>query len=237
MLLLAIDSATPVAGVALWQDGKILREEYSDFRQTHSRDLMPMVDRLLTRCERELDDLTALAVTIGPGSFTGLRIGLATIKGLAMAADKAVVGISTLDVLAHNFAYSSALVCPLLDARKNEVYTAFFNVKSEYPQRLSEDLYYSPEEFVNILRDKKAELGYEKVILLGNGYLPYAEYFQDALAGEYLLAPSHLMFPRAGALADLAAVRAAEGDFDDVRTLRPVYVRLSEAEYQLGKEA
>ena len=237
MLLLAIDSATPVAGVALWGDGRILREEYSDYKQTHSRDLMPMVDRILGSCRVDIEEISALGVSIGPGSFTGLRIGLATVKGLAMAANLPVVGISTLEMMAHNFAHNSALVCPLLDARKNEVYTAFFDVHSSYPRRLSKDLFCSPSEFVEIVKEQRIELNYEKVILLGNGYTPYSEYFQNELGEEYALAPAHLMYPRAGALASLAVERVIKEEFDDARTLKPVYVRLSEAEYQLGKEA
>ena len=127
MYILAIDSATPVAGVALIHDKKLIREDFVNFKKTHSETLMPMADKVLHDCEIEIKDLAAIAVTIGPGSFTGLRIGLAAAKGLSLASAKPLIGISTLDVLAHNLAYTNGLVCPLLDARKQEVYTAFYD--------------------------------------------------------------------------------------------------------------
>jgi tRNA threonylcarbamoyladenosine biosynthesis protein TsaB len=237
LVILGIDSATPVAGVALWQDGKILREDFVNFKKTHSETLMPMVDQVLSQCEKRLEEVTALAVTLGPGSFTGLRIGLAAVKGLSLAASIPVVGVSTLDVMAHNFAFSNALVCPLLDARKQEVYTAFYDVRQAMPSKLGEEIACSPSDFVGRARRVCEESRFEKIILLGDGVYPYQSDFTEQLGEQAMLAPSHLMLPRAAALADLAAVRAAKADFDDGMALRPVYIRLSEAEYRLGKGA
>ena len=125
---------------------QLIREEFVNYKKTHSETLMPMVDNCSRGCDKSTADLTALAVTIGPGSFTGLRIGLATIKGLSLAAALPVVGISTLDVLAHNLAFSDSLVCPLLNARKQEVYTAIYDNRGFYPRRLSEEMACSPQE-------------------------------------------------------------------------------------------
>ncbi|PKM77360.1 MAG: tRNA (adenosine(37)-N6)-threonylcarbamoyltransferase complex dimerization subunit type 1 TsaB [Firmicutes bacterium HGW-Firmicutes-15] len=235
MLILAIDSATPVAGIALLDEEKLIREEFINYKKTHSETLMPMVDQLLRDCERSLQDVTALAITIGPGSFTGLRIGLAAIKGLSLAAGIPVVGISTLDVLAHNIAFGDALVCPLLNARKQEVYTAFYDNYNYYPHRLSEEMACSPQEFTYIALEKAQELGKSRIILLGDGYYPYSELFADHLGDKMLVAPSHLMLTRASALGSLALERVIRRDFDEILTMRPRYIRLSEAENKLGR--
>ena len=234
-MILAIDSSTPVAGVALLDEEKLIREEFINYKKNHSETLMPMIDELLRGCDRSLADLTALAITIGPGSFTGLRIGLATIKGLSLAADLPVVGISTLDVLAHNIVYSDTLVCPMLDARKQEIYTAFYDNHGLYPRKMSEEMACSPQEFVDKALLKAEEIGASRITLLGDGYYPYREMWSDCLGDKLMLAPSHLMLVRSSALGSLAAARAARGDFDEVNCMRPRYVRLSEAESKLGK--
>lgn len=235
MLILAIDSSTPVAGVALLEEEKVIREEFVNYKLTHSETLMPMVDEILQGCEKSLADLTALAVTLGPGSFTGLRIGLAAIKGLSLAADLPVVGISTLDVLAHNLVYSDTLVCPLLNARRQEVYGALYDNRSAYPRRLSEELACSPQDFAEIALEKAQAEGLGRITLLGDGYYPYQELWQEYLGDRLLTAPVHLMLPHASALGSLALPRAARQDYDEIMQLCPRYIRLSEAERKLGK--
>jgi len=235
LYILAIDSATPVAGLALLKEKSVIREEFVNFKKTHSETLMPMVDQVLRESEIGVQDLDAIAVTIGPGSFTGLRIGLAAAKGLSLASGKPLIGVSTLDVLAHNIAFSDSLICPLLDARKQEVYTAFYDSSGIYPLRLTADMACSPEELVNRVQAQAEASARKKVVLLGDGFNPYAQFFQDALQECLQVPPAHLLLPRAAALGSLAWLRAGERDFDDAFTLRPVYVRLSEAEYRLGK--
>ncbi len=235
MYILAIDSATPVAGLALLKEKSVIREEFVNFKKTHSETLMPMVDQVLRESEISVQDLDAIAVTIGPGSFTGLRIGLAAAKGLSLASGKPLIGVSTLDVLAHNIAFSDSLICPLLDARKQEVYTAFYDGSGIYPQRLTADMACSPEELVNRAQAQAEASAKKKIVLLGDGFNPYAQFFQDVLQECLQVPPAHLLLPRAAALGSLAWLRAGDKDFDDAFTLRPVYVRLSEAEYRLGK--
>jgi tRNA threonylcarbamoyladenosine biosynthesis protein TsaB len=159
LLILAVDSATPVAGVALINEDKLIREDFVNYKKTHSETLMPMINKVLSDCDCSIQDVSALAVTTGPGSFTGLRIGLATIKGLCLSSGKPVIGISTLDVIAHNIAYSEALVCPLLDARKQEVYTAIYDVSGLIPVRLTEEVACSPREFVDMTRSAASQYG------------------------------------------------------------------------------
>jgi tRNA threonylcarbamoyladenosine biosynthesis protein TsaB len=235
MLILAIDSATPVAGVALMDDGRLIKEEFSNYKKTHSETLMLMVDRVLNESERTLDQVDALAVTTGPGSFTGLRIGLAAVKGLSMAAGIPVAGVSTLDTLAHNIWAGDALVCPLLDARKQEVYCGFYDVAGKLPLPLLEARACAPEEFLADAVEVAAKYGKNRIILLGDGYYPYTEFFAEKLGQQLLIPPPHLMLPRASALADLGADKLAKGQVEDIMQLRPSYIRLSEAEYRLGK--
>lgn len=235
MLILAIDSATPVAGVALLSEEKLFKEEFSNYKKTHSQTLMVMIDRVMKECESTLDELAAIALSIGPGSFTGLRIGMATVKGLCLAQGIPLVAIPTLDVLAHNIVGSKALICPLLDARKQEVYTAFYDVQDTYPRRLGETTACSPKHFVKAALQMAAEQEREEIILLGDGFYTYKAYFQDALGEKLREAPQHLLLPRASALGSLAIGKVAKGEYDDPVQLRPFYIRLSEAEYRLGK--
>ncbi|MDD2373015.1 MAG: tRNA (adenosine(37)-N6)-threonylcarbamoyltransferase complex dimerization subunit type 1 TsaB [Syntrophomonadaceae bacterium] len=235
MLILAIDSATPVAGVALLNEEKLIKEEFSNYKKTHSETLMVMVDRVLRECQCTIGQVDAFAVTIGPGSFTGLRIGLAAVKGLSMATGKPVTGVSTLDTLAYNLWGSDALVCPLLDARKQEVYCGFYDVTDAVPYALSENLACSPAEFTAKARDMAREKKKDCIILLGDGYYPYADFFQQQLGNSLQIPPPHLMLPRAAALGSLGLKKAHKGEFEDIFKLRPVYIRLSEAEYRLGR--
>lgn len=235
MLILAIDSATPVAGVALINDGKLIKEEFSNYKKTHSETLMVMVDRVLKECECTVNQVDAFAVTTGPGSFTGLRIGLAAVKGLSMATGKPVVGVSTLDTLAHNICSSEALVCPLLDARKQEVYCGFYDVTGSFPRPLLDGMACSPEEFVGQAIAVAQEHQKGRIILLGDGYYPYTDFFVDKLGIKLAIPPLQLMLPRASALASLGADKFKRGKFEDILTLRPSYIRLSEAESRLGR--
>ena len=235
MYILAIDSATPVAGLALLNDERVIREDFIHFKKTHSETLMPGVDRIMHDCELTLDQLGAIAVTIGPGSFTGLRIGLAAAKGLSMSSGKPLIGISTLDVLAGNLVFSDNLVCPLLNARKQEVYTAFYEAGGAYPRRLTQDMACSPQEAATRARELVHRLGKRHITLLGDGYYPYEEFYQEYFREDLQIVPGPLMLPRAAVLGSLAWQRARHNDFDDTFAVRPVYVRLSEAEYRLGK--
>ena len=172
MYILAIDSATPVAGVALLRDESLIVETFANIGLTHSETLMPMVDRVLKDAGLPVGQLHAIAVTIGPGSFTGLRIGLAAAKGLALAADKPLIGISTLEALAHNLSYSSLLVGTILDARKGEVYGACFDASQAYPRRLGEEMACSPEDFCREVDHWLDETGRSGLVLLGDGLSP-----------------------------------------------------------------
>ncbi|MGI5879901.1 MAG: tRNA (adenosine(37)-N6)-threonylcarbamoyltransferase complex dimerization subunit type 1 TsaB [Syntrophomonadaceae bacterium] len=234
MNILAIDSATPVAGVALVDENKVIGEEWVNYKKTHSQTLMPMVDQVLSRCDCTVADLQAIAVTIGPGSFTGLRIGLAAAKGLALAGGKPLIAISTLEVLAHNFCYSSCLVGALLDARKQEVYAAFYNVENAYPQILGEEIACPPSAVTAMARNIMTKYHKDKLILLGDGVKPYEQYFMQEFADNLLPVPIQHKLPRAACLGSLAVQKYINREFEDVFSLCPVYLRLSEAQTRLG---
>lgn len=240
MLILAIDSATPTASVAISEDGRILYESYINYKKTHSETLMPMVDLALKACEKSLDDISAIAVTVGPGSFTGLRIGLAAVKALAVTKNIPVIGISTLELLAHNATSPSRLlVAPLLDARKQEVYTAFYACggESESPVKLSDEMAISPAEFINRAKDYLSSSEYGKIVLIGDGIAPYKSFFEEELKKKIAYLPEFVTFPKASVLADLARIHINRNpaEFLNILSAKPIYLRLSEAEYRLGK--
>ncbi|HZJ84150.1 MAG TPA: tRNA (adenosine(37)-N6)-threonylcarbamoyltransferase complex dimerization subunit type 1 TsaB [Syntrophomonadaceae bacterium] len=235
MLVLAVDSATPCAGVALVEDNNVLYEELANLGKTHSQTLMPMIDRALQVGGFSIMDLSAIAVTVGPGSFTGLRIGMGTVKGLSLASGKPIVAVSTLETIAYNLTGLSHLVGVLLDARKQEVYTAVYDVQGFAPQALSAELAISPEEFVDLAWGIKVKYKYENIILLGDGYYPYADLFQTSFASTLLPIAPHFMLPRPAALGSLALAKIKSGEYADIYSLSPVYLRLSEAEYKLKR--
>lgn len=237
MLILAIESATPVAGIALQEDGRLLFEQYVDYRQTHSESLMPMVDNALRCCSRQAGDLDLVAASAGPGSFTGLRIGLAAAKGLAMGTGAAIMAVPTLKALALNAAVEGALICPLLDARKQEVYTGLWECREG---RL---LACMPEQARPVagtgtwLAEALSSAHHHRVCCLGSGYASCRQELQASLGSALITAPPHLTHPRASAVAQIAAELWEEGQRDDLFRLEPVYIRKSEAEYQLEKRS
>lgn len=222
MLILAIDTTTSVCSVALAKDDRLLGEISTDLPRTHSQRLMPMVETLFAETATKPEDLELLAVTRGPGSFTGLRIGIATIKGMGLALDLPVTGLSTLQVLAHNF--SQGLVCPVLNARLAQVYTALYRTGSgPVPEIII------PEQAIAI-DDLLTELKVyqEPIWFCGDGVDLVIPNAVRELAAP-LRAPLHLNGPRAAALADLA--RLAPSNSAD--GLTPLYLRDSQAEIQL----
>lgn len=235
MLILSIDAATPAAGVAVANEQRILYEVFANHGLKHSQTLLGMVDGALRHIDARLQDIDAIAVAIGPGSFTGLRIGLATAKGLALSTGKPIIGIPTLDALAYNVGWSSGLVCPILNARKGEVYAAFYAGNQIYPNRLSDYLALSPDELVAKSREFMNQTGSGRVTLLGDGVDEYRAILEDSLGGAWLIPPENARFPRASSIAHLAVQRYEAGLLDDSLTINPIYIRLSEAETRLGK--
>lgn len=224
MYVLGIESATPVASVAVAGQKGILAERMVLNRRTHSVNLLPMLKAVLEESEIDRRELSGIAVSGGPGSFTGLRIGMSTAKALAWVWGLPVVGISTLTALAHPLTRSGALVCPVLNARKNEVYTAIYDCQAEI-NCLVGPVAVGPERLAEML------LAYKRpVTLLGDGVPIYGAQLRDALGSMARLAPMAASFPRGAAVAELGLSALQDGRGMDPSALQPEYIRPSEAE-------
>lgn len=226
MLVLGLDSATQVAGVALIDGNRLVAELFFNTRKNHSQRLLPLIAALLREAGFKLADLDGLAVALGPGSFTGLRIGLATVKGLAHAAQKPVAGIPTLDGLAWNAWEVPGLVCPVLYARRQEVYTALYRWQEGELCRLTPYQALDPYSLVDLLKSYTMP-----VYFLGDGVIPYWEVWQQ-LGTRARFLPSTSTLPRAAQIARLGRERLLAGKEDDLFQLKPLYLRPSPAERQ-----
>jgi len=227
--ILAVDTATPCSTVALTcgsrAAGRVLALLSVSSRVTHSRRLLVAIDRLLSDSGIAREEIQGFAVGLGPGSFTGLRIGLATVKGLAAAAKKPLYGVSTLDVIAANIS-DRRLICSVLDARKKEVYAAFYRCdESGEARRLSEIAVLSPDEL--------AERISEPVLMVGDGLFAYGHYWRQRLGDLVRFAPVQHWSPSAATLGLMAAELAAQGGSPDQDSAVPLYVRASDAELNL----
>lgn len=220
MLILALESSAKAASVALMQDAELLAQYSQCSGLTHSRTLLPMVEDMLKNTDKKLADVDLIAVAHGPGSFTGIRIGVSTVKGLAWASDKKCVGVSTLAAMAWHGAAAGGLVCPVMDARRSQVYNALFEIKDGAPERLCRDRAIALSELAAELK------GYDReVLLVGDG----ARLSFDYLTAEGIscrIAPQNLVYQSAWGVG-MEALRIEPGTADD---LLPVYLRLSQAE-------
>jgi len=223
-VILALETATTVASIAIIDKDKVLGEIFLNTRKNHSEVLMPMVDKLLKFINREITDMEAFAVAIGPGSFTGLRIGLATAKGMAQALKKPVIGVPTLDGLARNLIDVNGLICPILDARKNEVYTAVYSCHEHVCERITDYMALSPQQ----LGERFAQFG-EEITILGDAVLPFGQLLINGKSSISIASQANC-FPRAAQIGAIAQERLERGESNDLFELAPLYIRRSEAE-------
>ena len=200
MKILAIEASGPVAGCALWEDGTLTAEYSVQYKKKHSQSLVPMLEEMREMVDLDLSGIDFIAVTSGPGSFTGLRIGAATVKGLGLALDKPVLPVPTVDSLACNLYGTDRLICPLMDARRQQVYTGIYENRDGlnvlHPQCVT--------ALADIVEERN-QLGRE-VIFLGDGVPVNEKALAELMKVPYLLAPAHLNRQRAAA----TAVRAAQ---------------------------
>ena len=220
MLILAFESSARAASAALLRDGKLISQYTQCSGLTHSRTLLPMGEDMLKNAELTLGDVDLLAVAHGPGSFTGIRIGVSTVKGLAWAADKPCVGVSTLEALAWHGVAAGGIVCPVMDARRSQVYNALFEIRVGKPVRLCEDRPISLEELAAEL-EKLAS----PVFLLGDGAALTADFLQKR-GLPFRLAPDNLLWQDGWGVAMAAQDKTPISGEE----LLPVYLRLSQAE-------
>ncbi len=232
MRILAIDSCTKACSAALYDNGKILASFNLNCALTHSQTLLPTIKQMLKEVELELENMDYIAVSVGPGSFTGIRIGLATAKGLAHANNTPLIGVSTLEALCYNVPYFEGIICPCLDARRSQVYNALFKFEDGVLRRLSPDRAISAEDL------KQELLSYsEKICFIGDGaYIGYNT-AKDVLKSVQI--SENLNFIRADSVAMAAANETALCTFKEqaFNEINPVYLRLSQAEREkLEKE-
>jgi tRNA threonylcarbamoyladenosine biosynthesis protein TsaB len=223
MLTLAMDTATRTVGLALLDEEKILAEFYLNLGRHHSEVLLPAIDQICRLAGIAPDRIDLLASTTGPGSFTGVRIGASTVKGLALAIGKPLVGVSTLEALAMNVLPYPALVCPMLDAGKNSVYTGLYRGGADgLPEQVR------PEGLNDVLIFlRRLE---ETVVFLGDGAVRHEKLIGEILPGKGVLAGGRHQGIRATAVGLIGLKRYREGRILDPLTFSPRYLRLSEAE-------
>lgn len=231
MKILGLDSSGLVASVAVVEDGVLLAEYTTDYKKTHSQTLLPMLDELRNMIELDMNTIDAVAVASGPGSFTGLRIGSATAKGLGLALDKPVVEVPTLEGLAWNLWGTDRLVCPLMDARRNQVYTAAYEFQAEDEGfRLLTVIGQMPIDIVEMI-GKLNCLGRE-VIFLGDGVPVYLPVIREHIRIPFRLAPAGCNRQRAACVAALGAVYYTRGKTVEAAAHQPEYLRKSQAEQE-----
>ena len=222
MYILGIETATMTGSVALITERALVAEETVNTKTTHAERLISAIDHVLAAAALPLREIDGIAVSAGPGSFTGLRIGVTTAKSLAYSLRKPIIAVSSLDALASQFLYSSLLICPILDARKKEVYTACYRNSGAQAQRISDYAVMSP--------DSLAQAIHEPALFLGDGVFAYRKQLEAALGERALFAdPAHLL-PRGSLVAKLGLDRLAAGERDDAFALTPRYLRKSDAE-------
>ena len=231
MKILALDSSGLVASVAVMEDDNLLAEYTMNYKKTHSQTLLPMLDEMSKMIDLDLNTVDAIAVAGGPGSFTGLRIGSATAKGLGLALKKPLISIPTVDGLVYNLCGTDKVVCPLMDARRNQVYTGIYEFEGNELKVIEAQMAVDITE----IAEKLNALGRE-VIFLGDGWPVYEAKLAEVLTVPYMAAPAHQSRQRAGALAALAMCYAKEGRMESAAEHEPDYLRLSQAERERAEK-
>ena len=237
MKIIAIDSSGLVASVAIVEDDEVIAEYNVQYKKTHSQTLLPMLDELKKMVELDLQTVDAIAIAKGPGSFTGLRIGSATAKGLGLALEIPIIEIPTLDGLACNLYGTDKIVCPIMDARRNQVYTGLYSYREEIKngeqeQRFSYTLApILPQCAVSIQEiAEKCNEQQKEIIFLGDGVPVFAEQLKDLMKVPYSFAPAHMNRQRAASFAFLALEKLRKGEVVSAADHAPEYLRLSQAE-------
>lgn len=222
MNILSIETSTIAGSIAINTDDKLIAEVILDINVAHSERLMSCIEWLLKASLLSIDDIDAIAVSIGPGSFTGLRIGLSTAKGLSYATRKPLIAVPTLDAFAGRISFTTYNICPMLDARKNEVYTGLYRWRDNKLEKLISEVAIRPDEFLRLITGK--------TIFMGDGVRVYKTLIIDYLKDDAVFAPSYIMSPSASTVAEIALEKFRRGEFADPLTLTPFYIRRSEAE-------
>lgn len=230
MLILAIDTSATAASVCLAREDKILGSFYTNTALTHSQTLVPMVEQVLKTTRIDVDELDYIAVNAGPGSFTGVRIGVAAAKGLAFKNDLACVSVSTLESMAYNMLGSDCVVCAVMDARCSQVYNALFKISGDKVERLCEDRALALSE----LKPELEQIN-DKIILVGDGAELTAKYLENSLSNVFL-SPVNNQIQNASSTALAAFKSVCENKTITPAELMPTYLRLPQAQRELNKK-
>lgn len=225
MRILALDSSGLVASVAIVEEDNLLAEYTMNYKKTHSQTLLPMLDELAQMIDLDMDTVDAIAVASGPGSFTGLRIGSATAKGLGLALKKPIISVPTVDGIAYNLCGHGRLVCPLMDARRNQTYTGIYSFEGNKMSTIVEQCAVAIEDIIEKINALQVP-----VTFLGDGVPVFAEQIEALCQVEYDYAPAHMNKQRAGAVGALAMQLYKEGHHTSAADHAPDYLRLSQAE-------
>ena len=231
MLLLAFETSAKAASVALFDDRKLLGESYQNTGLTHSQTLMVMAEDLLKQCGKTAADVTHTAVAAGPGSFTGVRIGVAAAKGFAWGKELPCYGVSTLEAMALSLGIHDGFVCPVMDARRSQVYNALFYVNQGQLQRRSEDRAIALSDLAEELKSLDGP-----IYLVGDGSNLTFSTLQEKIP-KLVLPPELRMHQRAVGVGLLALEKIAAGDPGDAAAMMPNYLRLSQAERERAERA
>ncbi|WP_105616623.1 tRNA (adenosine(37)-N6)-threonylcarbamoyltransferase complex dimerization subunit type 1 TsaB [Vallitalea okinawensis] len=224
MKILGVDTSSNVASVAYIEDDLLISEFTLNYKLTHSQTLMPMLDDVCQSCHLKLEEVDAIAVASGPGSFTGLRIGAATVKGLAYGLNKPIIPVPTLDGLAYNIHYTEYLICPIMDARRSQVYSAIYHWEDEQLVRDTDYLNITIDELIENLKEKESN-----IIFVGDGIPVFRDQLKEELEGVFF-ADAHLNRQRASTIASLGRRYYAEGRVENHMDHAPMYIRKSQAE-------
>ena len=227
MKLLALDTSSITATVALLDDDKLIGEYTLNHKKNHSQKLMPMIEELLNSCSTKPKEIDVFAVSLGPGSFTGLRIGIATMAAMAQALDKEVVGVSTLEALAYNLFNIKGLICPIIDAQRDLVYTALYRWIDGNMVEIMKQQVINIDGLIDILEGKS-----EKIFFIGDALEKFDRDLKAGLAQQFAVPPSKFLIPSAFSVAEVAKIKIKENITMDIV---PIYMRKSEAEVQYEK--
>ena len=228
--ILALDSSGLVASAAVLEDDQILAEYTVNYKKTHSQTLLPMLDELGRMLELDLSTVDAVAVAAGPGSFTGLRIGSATAKGLGLALGVPLVEVPTLDAMAMNLPFTKGLICPIMDARRQEVYSGIYRFNGDQLVVVREQAALPVLSLVEELQTMPAEFTAEGIIFLGDGVPPYQILIDEHLALPHAYAPANANRQRAASVALLGRRLFEAGKCIPAADHAPIYLRKSQAE-------
>ncbi len=231
MKILAIDSSSMVATVAIATEEMLIAEYTVNYKKTHSQTLLPMIDEIMKMTETERDSISAIAVTGGPGSYTGLRIGSATAKGMGLALNIPIINVPTVDALAYNLYSSQYIICPIMDARRGQVYTGIYRFRGTQMEILHSQCIMMIEDLIYEL-DK---IGMP-VMFLGDGVPVHQNLIDTTMASEHHYAPLSMNRHKASALAALAIQYYRQGKTETAEQHQPDYLRASQAERELQKK-